>query len=372
LLKGNTLNIEPPKQDEIDIALIGGNGYGESSVIHLGEGKWGIIDALINKDTGRPAALDYLDWLNQPYTNVAFIVLTHYHRDHSHGILETVKECVNAKVFIPQAFGGEEFLNLIDRVTVNYSPLNPFKEIGDLFRYLDDSATQEKKYLKQDSPIYIGKLGKEDLSIVALSPNDATINLFLSGIARQNSKDLSSLVTKENPNLLSIAFVIKVGDRCFLFASDLEIHSSNNKLGLPSILNTFAYKNVQSILFKIPHHGSQNGFDINLWQTLLDQEKVMLIGTPFNRLKHESKLPTEAMQKAIISFSENSFITSDPRVEKKNKLMGQDSKKILKKLQLETLSLVSDLGIIRVFLNNNGILEPNLVGNAIPFTSLKS
>ena len=52
----------PPARDEIELTLFG-PGYGESVVLHIGDGAWAIVDSCIDKD-GRPSALSYLENLD--------------------------------------------------------------------------------------------------------------------------------------------------------------------------------------------------------------------------------------------------------------------------------------------------------------------
>ena len=47
-----------PSEDEVEITLLG-PGYGESIVVHIGHGRWIVVDSCIN-DAGEPQALEYL------------------------------------------------------------------------------------------------------------------------------------------------------------------------------------------------------------------------------------------------------------------------------------------------------------------------
>jgi hypothetical protein len=59
-----------PAGDEIEINVFG-PGYGECCLVHRGGSKWIIIDSCVDVDTGRPAALTYLDNIGvDPQLNV--------------------------------------------------------------------------------------------------------------------------------------------------------------------------------------------------------------------------------------------------------------------------------------------------------------
>ena len=65
-----------PRPDEIEVSLLG-PGYGESVVVHLGDGEWMVVDSCTGRD-GEPAALKYLDRIGvDPGSAVRMIVATH-------------------------------------------------------------------------------------------------------------------------------------------------------------------------------------------------------------------------------------------------------------------------------------------------------
>lgn len=65
------------------ILLGGGNGFGESILMVNGNGDIGIIDSCVNPKTKKALSLEYLDENNLTYDKVKFVILTHFHQDHS-------------------------------------------------------------------------------------------------------------------------------------------------------------------------------------------------------------------------------------------------------------------------------------------------
>jgi glyoxylase-like metal-dependent hydrolase (beta-lactamase superfamily II) len=56
---------------------------GESLVVHLGDGDWMVVDSFVDRQTGRPVALDYLTRLGlSPEKVLRHIVISHWHDDH--------------------------------------------------------------------------------------------------------------------------------------------------------------------------------------------------------------------------------------------------------------------------------------------------
>ena len=82
---GSKLEI-PPGSHEIEVSVFG-PGFGESIVVHLGSGRWMIVDSCLARSTKEPAALDYLQEIGVDVSaNVRFVVSTHWHDDHIRGL----------------------------------------------------------------------------------------------------------------------------------------------------------------------------------------------------------------------------------------------------------------------------------------------
>ena len=55
---GLTPSRNSPESDEIEVNIFG-PGYGECVLIHIGNGKWVVVDSCVDRDS-QPAALTYL------------------------------------------------------------------------------------------------------------------------------------------------------------------------------------------------------------------------------------------------------------------------------------------------------------------------
>ena len=370
-----------PEESSFEIILLGGRGYGESICIYLGNSDWGIVDSFYNPGTAESAPIAYLKSINADLDKVKFIVVTHYHSDHTGGMLEVVRKCPNAELYTSLAFDSETFSNILKISKQNYSRKSAFHGFKEIQRHLD-KTDREFKWLKQDSIVYKNSEPSFQPSrVVALSPNDSTINFFHEQIGKgMNAFKMLSKRTK--PNLTSVALLVTVGNQSLLLSSDLERTDKAN-IGLDAILTTYEFEDAKRvILFKIPHHGSENGYmtktkrDSTLWERLLAEDKV-LIGTPFNRLEEIKKLPTVEMTKIISDFCNESFITSNPRTKKnRNKIVMPKIKerdpqvsKDLRKLGLDPYPLINDGGIIRCIIDENTI-DVMLTGNSTKYSDL--
>ena len=104
---------KPPGKGEFEFTLLG-PGYGESILLHVGEGVWILIDSCVGKD-GTPRALQYLESIGvDPAEAVGLIVATHWHDDHIRGIANIVEVCSRAAFCCASVLCNKEFLAVAD------------------------------------------------------------------------------------------------------------------------------------------------------------------------------------------------------------------------------------------------------------------
>ncbi len=106
--------------------------------------------------------------------------------------------------------------------------------------------------------------------------------------------------------LMSVAVAIDVGGISALLGADLENSADDNR-GWGAILTDKNLPTNQSIIFKIPHHGSQNAHHAEVWQTLLCKDPISIV-TPWRRGGRE--LPTTSDVGRIRAHSPHAFMTS--------------------------------------------------------------
>ena len=104
--------MKPPNQDEIEITVFG-PGYGEALAIHVGSGRWLLVDSCLN-DAKKPAAIEYLKEIAVDVaTQVEIVAASHRHDDHIKDLSTVLKECRSAKLYLSSAFQKQEFVGLI-------------------------------------------------------------------------------------------------------------------------------------------------------------------------------------------------------------------------------------------------------------------
>lgn len=290
--------------------VIFGKGNGESILVHLNNNEWLITDSCLNNDN-KPAALDYLckNGIN-PATAVKIIVISHFHDDHIAGILETIRTCANAKVYISAALTKEEFVKYIFEFNTP-EVSNKAREFSELFAYFRSSNRKDIHQVVVDKCLY----RNGNITVEALSPCDEDMqesrDEFISHTfnAGRSPHQLHTL-PKGKPNHYCI--VLRIYDSTLttshdiLLGADLEI---KNNRGWDSVCKAVCAPKGRKVgLFKIPHHGSKTGYHAPTWQSLISQDPIGIITT-----YDSSSLPREEMVNMYKDHTKELYCTADPK-----------------------------------------------------------
>ena len=291
----------PPNHDEIEVTVLG-PGYGESVLVHLGNGAWVIVDSCINRD-GVPQALAYLQRIGvSPADAVTLIVATHWHDDHIRGMADIVGLCKNARFCCAAALGEVRFLEAIGGLEGH-----PFsgsgsgvREIHRVFRQFED---------RSDSPIFAlpdrRLYGPDRFEIWTLSPHDSEFVTFLRRIKQLTPKagETKRRIPGIAPNHIAVVLWIRVGDVVVLLGSDLE------KRGWRAILASRGRPTSKASLYKVAHHGSPGADIPELWSELLKPDPFAVL-TPWHRGARPR--PTQKDVRRILTQTPHAFATWRP------------------------------------------------------------
>lgn len=338
----------PPQTTQAEITLIGtGGGYGEACVVHLGDDNWILIDSCINPFTKKPLSLEYLESINIDIKNkVKLLICTHWHDDHINGMSEILSKAEKAGFAIASTHDKKKFLQL---VKLDYEKLKAEASNASTIEFNNCIEILQKRgtHIKESS---LDKLlaactisDTHRCELISLSPSDYTIHEF--------TKEISSLITEygqpnqkiipKSPNAKSVAIFLKLGAHRAILGSDLEI-SKDPREGWDNIINNSLSIDKTSSLFKIPHHGSENGYHESIWLKLLDKNPISKL-TPWNK---KNKLPAPDMLKKYLEHTDKLYITS-PFVNLKPKKRDKTTTRIIKDFNLKLSEVPYAKGIIR-------------------------
>jgi hypothetical protein len=164
----------PPCDDTIEVTFLG-PGYGESVLLHIGSGRWLIVDSCIDTTTGRPAALDYFRELGlDPRDAVILVLASHWHR------------CSRAQLCLSSALQHEELVAVVSRFNEG-NRLAGGNGVNELYRTL--FLLQNRTAIHAIADRRLCSLQASELEhglpieVWALSPSDKEVERFLVEIA---------------------------------------------------------------------------------------------------------------------------------------------------------------------------------------------
>lgn len=344
-----TAHYSKPNPDQFEISLIGtGGGYGESILIHIGSGNWIIVDSC-KSPSNIVLPLEYLESIDvDPKVSVKMIICTHWHDDHILGMSELLKQCPKADFCFGKVNDKKKFLRLIGldfEKAGRIGSMTSTKEFNECLNLIEErSQTILSAY--PDRLLYRNRI---DSSIVvevfSLSPSDETILSF--------DNEISQLITEygspakklliDSPNDKSVVIYLKLGEHKALLGADLEVSKSNRKGWLDIVDNSQVMRGERASFFKIPHHGSTNGYDRRIWVDLLDSAPVANL-SPYNR---GQGLPEDKMIGVFRGHTSELYITSLKVATSKPKKRDRDIEKAIEKFGFKLSEVKYSKGVIR-------------------------
>ena len=304
----------PPRTEEIEISLFG-PGFGECVVAHLGESEWVVVDSCFDGDSHVPAALDYFRKLGvNPAQDVRLVVATHWHDDHTGGLAEVFAACLDAKFACSMALNCTEWATLVEIYRGYFQAGGSgVDELREVMHELERRSVARKivapHFAVARRPL-LERGSRLRASLVALAPSDAAVALMQTRIQQRllpqpNGRRLRVPDLDENDS--SVVLSLCVGNASVLLGADLEDRKRPG-LGWQVILDDYPVEGLRFEGFKVPHHGSVNGFHRDQWPKLMKDQAWAAL-TPYNR---GIKLPTSTDCRRILSLTQDAYITAPP------------------------------------------------------------
>lgn len=300
--------LSAPAPDELEVTIFG-PGFGESIVIHPGDDQWMVVDCCIHSESGRPAALWYLNEIGVWPTKVQLILASHWHDDHIRGMADLVASCPNAGFFCSAALTRSEFQKVAIQFNRGPSAVGSgLHEIQKTFSILQ-SRGELPQYAMHDMILWRStSSGAEPQELASLSPSNAEYHRFLKSMAGMwvaTSSKTKFRFPSPSPNELSVAAWLKMASAQVLLGADLEEHGPADR-GWSAVLASPTRPPGCASLFKIAHHGSITGHHDGVWAEMLDPDPIAVL-TPWNR---GGKLPTDDDVERIVSLTPHAYSTS--------------------------------------------------------------
>ncbi len=311
----------PPDDDEIEISIFG-TGTGECLAIHIGYGRWILIDSCYLSKNKTPLHIEYIKSLGFDLTSsIKLIICSHWHDDHTKG-LSGIYDLIDVPIVVSIALKQQEFLRLAaiyQELNVPSSFTSGVYELSKIFESKEKNHSKKIVFAINNKRELIEITEGTNAVIEFLSPSDEDVIAAVKKIAELipvNKKCIKSLPAPIN-NDFCIATLINIVNDSVLFGADKECSNSNGK-GWQFIYEKFKTLGLKkSSVFKIAHHGSENGDHECIWQGMLNGNPFAIL-TPFFR----SKLPRETDIERIIKKTNNAYSTG-PKTQNKSSFMPE-------------------------------------------------
>ena len=339
-----------PHEEDVELVLIGtGGGYGESILIKIAARSWIIVDSCINPETKEPLPLEYLRNLGVDYrNNVVKIICTHWHDDHIRGISKLLKECSKAQFSPTRINDTRKFMAFVDIDEKIHAEggIRSTKEFKKCAEILEERGIPANR-LNSNMLVYKEQHKGVDFELFALSPSDFVVQQFdyeLSNIIKRVFEKKLAIVS-ESPNDKSVVLLLKFGKQRVLLGADLEVGDNPKKGWIDILDNSLVTDEIKANLFKISHHGSENGYHKRIFEELVQTDSTLKL-TPWNL---NEKLPTGEMIDCYKKHSEKLYITSPvistrrPKAKKR----GRDIEKIIETFNKTLTEVKFNEGVIR-------------------------
>lgn len=290
----------PVEDDEFELTLIG-PGYGESAVLHGGDGRWLVVDSCVDSD-GRPSPLRYLEGLGvDSAASVELVVATHWHDDHIRGMGSVVEACERAAFCCAGVLSRREFGALIEEWDL-YRPSRLGSGTREFRRVLASLAERESRLQYAVAGRLL--LSNDHLQVRALSPSRAAFQHFLDSIGNLLQRSARSVGQTPflSPNQASVVLSVQAGDVAVLLGSDLP------RAGWADILDGRAREAMKAVIFKVPHHGSPDADEPNVWHEMLANPNPYAVLTPWRRGGRTRPAPEDADR--LLARTSNAYATS--------------------------------------------------------------
>lgn len=272
--------------DQIEVSVFG-PGYGECILIHIGAGQWIVVDSCVNS-SGQCVALEYLRGLGYSADAIRLIVATHWHDDHVRGLSSLLDACSNATFVASLAMSAREFIAMAlarrsIRATSTSSGVDEISRVYSLLRDGGQTAIKAKAHSTIFTASGTDLAHGYDCKITALSPSDRQLDTFLEDIAElvPDITNSESRCISRGANHFAVVCLVQIGPISILLGADLE-ETANAQTGWTVIVKSELRPKEKAIIFKIPHHGSQNAHNEDVWKEMLLEQPIAIL-TPWGR-----------------------------------------------------------------------------------------
>jgi beta-lactamase superfamily II metal-dependent hydrolase len=303
--------------EPIEVHVFGGK-MGESIAVRLPGDLWGVVDNYTPKldDPQTNPTLRFLQ--DRKVNRLCFICLTHPHLDHYRGMAYLLERFCPERIWV---FGAMTHRDLCEKVAAilrlkadsTRITADDDEAAGELVRILDLIRDRYETAVIADRPdVRRLELGQQLLelrtdppvTIDAIGVSGGQLMLYersLQSCFDAGDNFLAERVPNVNHNRISGGLLIEYGTARIVLGADIE------EEGWEETLKVFGDGGrLGSVLVKVSHHGSTNGYCEGLWQQLSPGKAAVAVITPYV----SQDLPSPAGLSHVSNHARQTFVTS--------------------------------------------------------------
>jgi hypothetical protein len=278
-----------PGSDPVVIHVFGGR-KGETIVLRLPDGHWGIVDCYassLSDPTTNPA---YVLLKKEGVQSLAFLCLTHPHDDHYRGMSQLLDH-FPVKAFWSFCDTFPDDFQLIVRYfeaelnDLGGSPEIRFKadKLRGIFEGIVGTGRVPISAARSNQQLYPVPTGIGDpLEIRAIAPTHHVAREYVRSLLRfLRGRARNDLSVRPFPhhhhNAVSIALLVSYGRARIILGGDVE------ETGWRAVLAEFTPEFLAAGVVKVSHHGSTTGYCEGLWSRMGVGKRSLAVLTPYSR-----------------------------------------------------------------------------------------
>ena len=338
-----------PDLSQIEVVVIG-KGVGECILVHVGDHRYLVVDTFINNETGNSVALDYLYAIGLDASNIDLLICTHWHKDHTEGLTQLIEMNKDIIFVTYEIITKDKFVEFLEFDKTNKDgSTKEFNKVLDMIlnREVNPSNIRLASFNTNLKNYCKGELTHEKrVDVYSLSPQHIENLDYVTNLQIPKVGDYK--YTYPNDNDISIVTWIEIGDLAILLGGDLENKGSIHK-GWKAIVNNHSISFNKASIFKVPHHGSSNGHNEDVWTKLVSND-VLSAATVFNR----KDLPSDLDVERIKSRSSHLYVAgARPRRDKELREIEREIRHLRSKASIKKIN--SSIGVTRFRTDANEI-----------------
>jgi beta-lactamase superfamily II metal-dependent hydrolase len=273
----------------LEIHVLGAD-RGESIILRLPDGGWGVVDCCARSSSDRRKNATYQFLQEQGVTELEFLCLTHPHDDHYRGMSHLFETFPVRYFWRFNGLSGPHFVRLIEYLRAESEAIDRFDEIESAreFERIFDLIGENKRG-KRIPSTRVKRVGSATqlypvpydeaapLRIIGLAPSGNQVERYERGLAQCYDSDgtIRARLPQAHHNLVSIGLLVIFGETRVILGGDVE------RAGWKDVIVEIGTAALATHAVKVSHHGSPNAYCDGLWSHLSAKGKPLAVVTAY-------------------------------------------------------------------------------------------